>query len=148
MGIVGLATRIEAPAQTVWEHINFEGMACLAGGRLIQRVEFDSPRNRVGSIKTYYTEKWLPVRVKLLEVDEEERMYRYRIVDDGSAMPGTDYLACLRVTPAGPDACHLKIEVSFTPIGVTDEDFRAIWTQMENINVEDIRRLVEKRPAS
>jgi hypothetical protein len=144
MSIVGLATRIEAPARAVWDHISWEGMRCLAGGRLIERVEFAEPRNQVGSLKTYYIATGLPVVVKLLELDDAAMTYRYRIVDDGSALPGTDYVGCLRITPCGPQACHLKIEASVTPIGVTEEEFRRIWTEMEWINVNDVRKLVER----
>ena len=115
---------------------------CLAGGRLIQRVEFAQPRNQIGSLKTYFLPAGPPVVVKLVELNEEEMMYRYRLVDDGSALPGTDYQSCLRVTAAGPSACHLKIENSFTPIGVTEEEFRRLWTEMEWINVNDVKRLV------
>jgi hypothetical protein len=144
MGTVGLATRIEAPARVAWNHISWEGMKCLAGGRLIQRVEFAEPRNRVGSLKTYYVPGRLPVVVKLLEIDDEEMMYRYRIVDDGDALPGTDYVGYLRITPCGPQACHLKIENSFTAIGVTEEEYKRVWTEMEWINVNDVKRIVEK----
>ena len=81
----------------------------------------------------------LPVVVKLVDLNEDEMMYRCRLVDDGSALPGTDYESCLRVTPAGPRACHLKIENSFTPIGVTEEECRRIWTEMEWINIDGVR---------
>jgi hypothetical protein len=144
MGTVVLATRIEAPAKDVWNRLSWEGMACLEGGRLIARVEFAEPRNRVGSLKTYYLPNGgLPVVVKLVELNEEEMMYRYRLIDEGSALPGTDYESCLRITPAGPHACHLKIENTFTPIGVTEDEYRQIWTEMEWINVNDVKHLVE-----
>jgi hypothetical protein len=144
MGTVVLATRIEAPAREVWNRLSWEGMACLAGGRLIARVEFAEPRNRVGSLKTYYLPNGnQPVVVKLVAMNEDEMMYRYCLVDDGAALPGTDYQSCLRVTPAGPHACQLKIEHTFTPIGVTEEEYRRVWTEMEWINVNDVKRMVE-----
>jgi hypothetical protein len=37
----------------------------------------------------------------------------------------------------------LKIENSFTPIGVTEDEYKRVWTEMEWINVNDVKRMVE-----
>jgi hypothetical protein len=113
-------------------------------GPLIARVEFDEPRNRPGSTKTYWLHEGAPVRVKLVDIDESEMTYRYRLIDDGS-LPATDYVGCVRVTACGPDACHLKVETTFTAVGVTEDEFLKIWLEMETVEVEDVRRRVETR---
>jgi hypothetical protein len=145
MGVGVLAVRVNAPADLVWDHLSWEGMQKLCGGPLYEAVEFDTPRNRVGSTKTYRMKDGAPLRVKLLEVDEVERNYRYRLIDNGS-LPVTDYVGYVRVTPCGPEACHVNFRVEFHAVGMTDAEFHALWMHMETLEIEDVRRRVEASP--
>jgi hypothetical protein len=145
MGVGVLAVRVNALADLVWDHLSWEGMEKLCGGPLYEAIEFDIPRNRVGSTKTYRMKDGAPLRVKLLAVDESERTYRYRLIDNGS-LPVTDYTGYVRVTPCGPQACHVNFRVEFQAVGISDDEFHALWMRMATMEVEDVRRRVETTP--
>ena len=86
----------------------------------------------------------MPIGERLETLDIADRSYRYRLTDVGS-LPITDYRGYVRVTPAGPDACHLKIECEFDAVEVTEAEWKATWLAMENGLVDEIRRLVTQR---
>lgn len=139
MPIVTLAEHVKAPAQAVWEHINWHGVAKLEGG-LFKRIEFFGDTPVVGITKLIHLAEGLPVLERLEAVDEKDRTYRYRVIDEGD-LPVTDYCGYVRVTPCGPAACHVKIECSFTPVAVTEEQWAEIWTAMERSIIAQIREL-------
>ena len=140
MPIVTVAERVEAPAERVWELINWHGVARLEGG-LFQRIEFFGDMPMVGVTKRIHLAEGLPVLERLEAIDEVERAYRYRVIDDGD-LPVTDYCGYVRVSPCGPAACHIKIESSFTPVAVTESEWADIWSAMEASLVAQIRDLV------
>lgn len=140
MPIVTVAERVEAPAQVVWEHINWHGVAKLEGG-LFKRIEFFGDTPIVGVTKRIHLEEGLPILERLESVDEDDRTYRYRVIDEGD-LPVTDYSGYVRVAPCGPAACHVKIESMFTPVAVTEQQWTETWTAMEHSLIAQIRKLV------
>jgi hypothetical protein len=146
MAIVTLAERIEAPAASVWDFVCWHGVAKLAqySGGFFRKIEFQGDEPKVGITKTIYPHDGLPIHERLEELDIADRSYRYRLIDVGS-LPITDYRGYVRVTPAGPDACHLKIECEFTAVEVSDEEWMAIWRAMETQLVNEIRAALGRR---
>lgn len=140
MAVATVAEYINAPAQQVWEHISWHGVANLEGG-LFQRIEFFGDEPVVGITKMLHLAEGLPVLERLEAVDEADRTYRYRVIDEGD-LPVTDYCGYVRVTPCGPDACHVKIESSFTPVSVTEQQWVATWTGMEQSLIAQIREIL------
>lgn len=137
---VTVAEHVKAPAQAVWELINWHGVARLEGG-LFKRIEFFGDTPVVGITKLIHLAEGLPVLERLESVDEDDRTYRYRVIDEGD-LPVTDYCGYVRVTPCGPSACHVKIECSFTPVAVTEQQWAETWTAMEQSIIAQIRELV------
>lgn len=140
MPVATVAEHIAAPADRVWDHINWHGVQRLTGG-LFQRIEFFGDTPEPGVTKRLHFAEGLPVLERLEWVDEGDRSYRYRVIDCGS-LPVTDYAGYVRVTPCGPDACFLKIESEFTPVLVTAEEWSATWCAMEASLIDQIRALV------
>ena len=134
MTVVAITRRIEAPADLAWEHLSWRGLERLAGG-VFRRLEFGNTSAVPGSVRRIHLGDSSSVLETLEEIDETHRMYRYRVIDDGP-LPVTDYQGYVRVTPAGTGACNVKFESRATPVGVSDDAWRAIWLEMEN-NVLD-----------
>lgn len=140
MPIITVAERIEAPADAVWDHINWHGVERLTGG-LFKAVAFFGDLPEPGVTKRLYFESGLPVLERLEWVDAEDRAYGYRVIDAGS-LPVTDYTGYVRVTPCGSGACYLKIESEFTPVLVSEEEWKATWRAMELSLIDQVRALV------
>ena len=140
MPIVTVAEHIAAPADRVWDHISWHGLQRLTGG-LFQRIEFFGDMPEPGITKRIHFAEGMPVLERLESVDECDRTYRYRVIDAGS-LPVTDYSGYVRVTPCGPDACHLKIECEFTTVLVTETEWGTTWRAMESSLIDQIRGLV------
>ena len=141
MAVVTLAERIEAPADAVWDYVCWHGVAKLDqySGGFFKKIEFQGDEPKVGITKTIYPHDGLPISERLESLDVADRTYRYRLADVGS-LPITDYRGYVRVTPAGPDACHLKIECEFTAVEVSEAEWIETWLAMETQLVTEIRR--------
>jgi len=139
-----LARKFAAPADAVWQYVRWHGVAKLDqySGDFFEKIEFDGDAEQVGITKTIYPFGGSPILERLEELNAAERSYRYRLLDVGD-LPITDYCGYVRVTPAGPRACHLKIECDFTPVDVTAAEWERIWTGMETSLMDEISRLVE-----
>ncbi|MCG2842625.1 SRPBCC family protein [Sandaracinobacter sp. RS1-74] len=148
MGLLILAERIEAPADAVWRYVGWHGVAELDqySGGLFRRIEFHGDEPSVGIVKIIHPIEGLPIHERMDAFDAGTRTYRYSLLDVGS-LPVTDYRGLVKVTPAGPDACHLKIECQFTAVGVTEEAWSDTWFAMERGLLAEIRARVEKAPA-
>lgn len=144
MATVTLARKFAAPADAVWQYVRWHGVAKLDqySGDFFEKIEFDGDVEKVGITKTIHPFGGPPILERLEELNAEERTYRYRLLDVGD-LPVTDYRGYVRVTPAGPDACHLKIECDYTAVGVTDAAWAQTWTEMETSLMDEISRLVE-----
>lgn len=139
-----IVRRFSAPADAVWQYVRWHGVAKLEqySGAMFARIDFDGDIEQPGIIKTVYPHEGHPIVERLDEVNAADRTYRYRLLDVGS-MPITDYTGYVRVTPAGPDACHLKIECNFTPVDVTEQEWREIWFGIETELMNEIAPLIE-----
>jgi hypothetical protein len=54
----------------------------------------------------------------------------YRLIDTGP-MPVVDYVGQVRITPAGPDACHVKVASTCSPVAISDEEWVRMYTDMQ-----------------
>ncbi|PZU50169.1 MAG: SRPBCC family protein [Sphingomonas sp.] len=143
MAVVTLAERIEAPADKVWHYVGWHGVADLDqySGALFQKIEFFGDKPAPGIIKIIYPVNGLPVHERMESYDAETRTYRYSLLDVGS-LPITDYRGLVKVTPAGPTACHVKIECEFTAVDVSEEEWRSTWLAMETALLREVRARV------
>ncbi|MBY8826350.1 SRPBCC family protein [Sphingomonas colocasiae] len=145
MAVATLAERIDAPADAVWSFVCWHGVAKLEqySGGFFRKIEFQGDTPAVGITKTIYPHEGLPIHERLEWLDAADRSYRYRLTDVGS-LPITDYRGYVRVTPAGPDACHLKIECEYDAVEVTDAQWAETWLAMETQLVNEIRQALLK----
>lgn len=141
MAIVTVTQRIEAPAEAVWNLISWHGVGQLAGGALFKKIVFFGDSLEVGITKQLHLAEGLPVLERLESFDAADRTYRYRVIDSGS-LPVTDYAGYVRVTPCGPEACHVKIECSYTGVEVSDAEWHRLWTKMELGLIDEVRSVL------
>ena len=139
MPTITVARRFAAPADDVWRYVRWHGVAQLAhyAEAYFEKITFETVEEVVGAIKTIYPFDGDPIIERLEELNVAERTYRYRLLDNGG-LPITDYTGYVRVTPAGPHACFLKIECNFTPVDVSAEQWEATWRDMENGMMDEI----------
>ena len=145
MPLLERGTRFEVPAETLWEYISWIGVEKLAEGDddSVAGVEFEGRSNNPGSIRIVHQANGPSVHERLEEYNEEDRFYRYRVIDSGT-LPVTDYVGTVRVTPCGPDACMLKITCASLPIMVTEDEWRRHWEGLQDGYYEFMRERIEK----
>lgn len=138
------AKRIEAPAERVW--------ALISGAEMIEEIvtsiygekaEFDRPGRGAkeagaGAILTTTLKDGKGViKERIEEVDDSERCLRYRVLDVGP-FPYANYQGEIRVTESGPDACNLSFQCCFVPVGVAEDESKAVWLENNNNVLEGI----------
>lgn len=145
MTVATFTQRFEAPAERVWDYVRWHGVARLEqySGAFFEKIEFQGDAEEPGVTKRIYPHDALPILERLEEVDASDFTYRYRLLDVGS-LPITDYRGYVRVTPAGPRACFLLLECEFVAVDVSDDEWIAMWRDIETNLVNEIRPLVEK----
>ena len=130
MGSTELVARIAAPAAAVWEWVRWERMDRYVEAGLFRRVDYDERRAVVGATRSLWIDDGPPVRERIEAIDEADFHYVYRVIDSGS-MPVTDYVGQVRITPAGPNACAIKVACTFSPLGIEAAEWVRQYTEME-----------------
>ncbi len=145
LSIVTLVERFEVPADAVWEYICWHGVAKLGqySGEFFEKIEFQGDIAKPGVTKTIYPLEGPPIHERMESLNTAEYTYRYVLTDVGP-LPVTDYHGYVRITPAGPNACFVKIECACTPVAVTEAEWETMWLTMERQLLAEVRRLVEK----
>jgi hypothetical protein len=121
---VEFAARVEAPADVVWNCFRGPDRNRLAIGTYAQAIQQEG--EGVGSIKTTVLLGGGVIKERFESIDEKERHWTYRVIDNGP-LPFTDYIGEVRITPCGPDACAVKFQATFTPLGTDEGDGVSIY---------------------
>lgn len=136
------ASRIEAPADAVWRLFYTEdGQRVLCKG-FVREIEFDGIG--LGSVRTMHLEgQWgnATIRERVEQLDVEDRVVHYRIIDTGGVVPFADYIGMVRVIPAGPDACVLMLRSTYVAVDVADEAAYAMSASNYQFVFDNVRRL-------
>jgi hypothetical protein len=144
VGSAELVARIAAPAARVWEYVRWERMDVYVEAGFFHRVDYDERRAIVGATRSLYVDDGPPVRERIEAIDERAFHYVYRLIDSGP-MPVTDYVGQVRITPAGPDACVIKVGCTFSPVGIDDVEWTQIYLDIQDRLFEFIRSRCEPR---
>lgn len=130
MGSAELVARIAAPADKVWQYVRWENMDLYVDAGFFRRVDYDERRALVGATRSLYLDDGPPMRERIEAIEERDFHYVYRIIDSGP-MPVTDYVGQVRITPAGPDACAIKVACTFSPVGIDDAEWVRIYLDIQ-----------------
>lgn len=139
-----LATKIAAPAETVWALVaTREGQRAAAKG-FVAAMEFEG--DGLGMIRRMTTEGHLG-RCVVVErcdhFDAEHMEMMYRITDTGGLVPFADYQGRAKVIRAGPDACILMLRSTFIAVDMAEDEAKRISETNFRLFVDNIRAAAE-----
>lgn len=132
-----VVARFEVSAERVWEYVRWENMEQYVDGGYFSGVVYDERRAVVGATRSLCFPEGPPVRERLEAIDERDHHYVYRLIDSGP-MPVTDYVGEVRITPAGPDACCLKVTATCSPVGIDKAEWLKLYTELQTALFEYI----------
>lgn len=138
------AERLNAPASKVWRFLAWENLELMIPSGFLSRVEYDQRRPIVGAARSVWLADGRRIRERLESLPEHagDFAYDYRIIDTAD-FPLAEYRGSVRLTPAGDDACSLRFACSFTPLGISIEEWQAIYVDMQKQQIAFIRSQVE-----
>ncbi|HEU0204898.1 MAG TPA: SRPBCC family protein [Burkholderiaceae bacterium] len=89
---------IDAPADTVWQHVrDFNGLPKWHPSIADSRIEQGEPADRLGCIRNFHTRDGGQIRERLLTLSDYEYECTYSILE--SPMGVENYVATLKLTP-------------------------------------------------
>ncbi len=117
---VSMSMKLAAPARQVWDLIG--GFNALADWHpAIEKSEIESGEGRKGSLRRLGLAGGGSIVERLEEVDENERVYSYSILE--SPLPVAEYTGNLRVREDEKGgACTVEWSSEFQPSGSTEAD--------------------------
>lgn len=133
--------RIEAPAAVVWEFVRWENLARMLPGGFFAAVTYDERRAVPGAKRRITLGDGASLLERLEATDPDGFHLVYRMLDTGP-FPIADYEGSVRISMAGPNACFVRFASKCSPVGHTDEEWRAQYAQMQAANVAFIRSQV------
>lgn len=139
MIVVEKAARIAAPASRLWALLSSrEGQRRLERG-IVASIEFEG--DGVGMIRHLRLEGRpdIVVKERLDLYDEAGMAMRLSIVDTGDIVPFVCHSGDARVIPAGPAASVLYLRTSFMPVGIDEEEARAMAERNHDQFVGNVR---------
>lgn len=139
---VQVSETIDAPAEKVWELLSWRGVERLRGAVFFETITFEDELNEAGSIRVLHMPDGSVIREVAEELSEAGRFYTYRPLSLGS-LPVTDYRGRVAVTEDGPGRCRVTISSRCTPIGITEEEWRCLYTTMETAVIALVRTKIE-----
>ena len=134
-----VAARFDAPPETVWGFVSWDGMPRLTEGGFFTRADFPvGTRIEPGALRRVHLPDGPPFVERLEEYRAQDFFYRYRLVDTGP-LPLTDYTGVVAVTRAGSGCC-LKFGHTATLVGIDEESWRTTWLAIEHQVFDFIRK--------
>ncbi len=133
---VEIEQRIEAAAELVWDCYLGSRSEELAIGVYAESIVIEG--SGAGSVRVSQLLGGAGViRERIDVLDDKNMVCHYSVIERGP-LPYGDYRGQINVTPQGPDACILKLQADFTPIGMTEEESTELY--MQN-NLQGIARM-------
>jgi hypothetical protein len=130
----------EMSADALWRVVRDFGEVGWLPGR---KTTYTSEGEGVGMIRTIESPPIPTVRERLDAIDEEKRTIFYQVIQ-GVPMPITDYSASMRVIDAGDGRSRLEWSSSWEPDGVSEDEARAVMSNMYNSVLAVMKAKLEK----
>ena len=146
MGSARVSERIEAPASEVWNLVRWDNESALIDSGAFARVVYEERRPIAGATRALHPADGAPVRERLTSVDAARLSYVYSVIDPGP-MPLQEYVGQACVEPEGERACRLTVSCTFTPRGISDEEWVAIYHAIQQRLIAYLRERTS-RPAA
>jgi len=117
---VEIEERIGASAESVWDCFLGSRSKEMAIGVYAESIEIEGEGE--GSIRTSQLLGGAgQIKERIDMLDEDNFVCHYSVIERGP-MPFADYKGKIILTPDGADACIVKLQAEFTPVGVSEQD--------------------------
>jgi hypothetical protein len=142
------ATRIEAPAERVWQLLASQRGQREASKGFVAAIDFEG--DGLGMVRTMRTEGHLGdtcVVERCDHFDEAEMELAYRIIDTGGTVPFADYVGRAKVIRAGSGASVLMLRSTFIPVDMDEGEAKTITEANFTLFLANMKSLAEREPA-
>jgi hypothetical protein len=145
MASAEIAKRIEAPADTVWAILAGRDIIELITGLYGEEVKYEGS-GKGAVLTTTLKDGRGVIQERIEHLDDDERCLKYRVIDVGP-FPFANYMGEIRVTLSGPHACNVSFQSTYVPVGMSEEDSRAVWLENNRNMLEKLNEFVSSQPA-
>jgi hypothetical protein len=135
--------RIEADADRVWPFFRWNNLTAMQAGGFFVAVEYHERRPIPGAVRVVTLASGARLVERLEGEDAVGRRLAYAMLDTGG-VPVADYRGEVVVSACGPNACFVKFSCTSTPFRLSDDEWRAMWTEMQVANAAFIRDTVTR----
>jgi hypothetical protein len=136
--------RIEADPDRVWPYFRWNNLGAMQPGGFFVAVEYHERRPIPGAVRVVTLASGARIVERLEAEDGIGRRLAYAILDTGG-VPVAGYRGEVVVTGCGPDACLVRFSCTATPFRLSDDEWRAMWTDMQVANAGFIRDAATRR---
>jgi hypothetical protein len=137
------AERLNAPATKVWRYLDWPNLELMIPSSFLAKVEYYERRPVLGATRRVWLADGRSIveRLEALPEHPGDMAFDYRIIDTAD-FPLAEYRGSVRLTAAGDAACSLRFACFFTPLGISVEEWQAIYSDMQKKQVAFIRAQV------
>jgi hypothetical protein len=139
--------RIAADADAVWPFFRWDNLEAMQPGGFFLGVRYRERRAMPGAIRIVTLASGARLIERLDAQDSIGRRLHYSILDTGG-VPVADYRGEVVVSACGPGMCFVRFACACTPVGISEVEWRDMWTPMQVANAAFIReRVVTATPS-
>ncbi|MES2498540.1 MAG: SRPBCC family protein [Pseudomonadota bacterium] len=138
------ASRIAAPAATVWPLVSTAEGQRLSGRGFVGSMEFDG--EGLGMVRRMRTEGHWGDGVVVERCDHFDDLameMTYRIIDTGGIVPFADYRGAAKVIPAGDSACILLLTSTFVPVDMSEDEAKRLSEMNFALFFDNVKAVAE-----
>lgn len=136
MTSVSLKTRIQAPAEKVWQTVgDFNGLPKFVEAATKSSMEGEG----VGALRTLTLPDGAEIVEKLESLDDEAKSLSYSILS--GPLPVDGYIANMKISAAGAEACELEWSSTFEPKGVSEAEAREAIEGIYNMGFAGLKNI-------
>ena len=136
--------RIDADADRVWPFFRWDNLAAMRAGGFFVDVHYAEQRAMPGAVRTVTLANGARLVERLESQDAVGRRLVYAMPDTGG-VPIADYRGEVVVSAAGPEVCFVRFACVCSPVGITEAEWREMWTAMQVANAAFIRTTVARK---
>lgn len=135
--------QISAPAKAVWDFLRWDNLESMLPSGLFAGVDYDERRPVAGATRSVRLPDGRTIRERLERVDPVDLAFDYRVIDLAD-FPLAEYDGQVRVEAVTPASCKLHFACQFEPLGISADEWRSIYSDMQDAYIAFIRSSVER----
>lgn len=132
---VEVVREVDHPAETIWRFLSWRGVANIRGDTFFDNISFEDDLDEAGSVRVLHLRDGSIVREVVEELNHAEMRYVYNPLELGS-LPVANYRGQVRILPIDGGRCRILISSCCDVVGVTEEEWRALYSGLENALID------------